>query len=131
MFRGNGELIMVVDDEILIQKISKTILEKYGYRVITASDGVEAVAKFASRKDEIALVLTDMMMPNMDGQCTIRAIRRMNPVVKIIVSSGLANEGDIMLDDGLEVNAFIAKPCDEKKLVETVHSALHNNSKES
>jgi PAS domain S-box-containing protein len=125
MLMGNGELIMVVEDESSIQQITKQALETYGYRVITASDGTEAVAHFASKKDEIALVLTDMLMPIMDGSQTIKVLRKMNPAVKIIASSGLASEGHVVTDKGLGVNAFIVKPYNAEKLLETIHSVLH------
>jgi CheY-like chemotaxis protein len=63
---GHGELILVVDDELAIREITKGTLEAYGYRALTAADGTEAVALYAQHKDEIRLVLTDLMMPYMD-----------------------------------------------------------------
>ncbi|MBD0263935.1 MAG: PAS domain S-box protein, partial [Tolypothrix sp. Co-bin9] len=65
--RGNGELILVVDDEAAIREITKSTLETYNYRVLTASDGVEGVAIYAQHQQEISVVLLDMMMPWMDG----------------------------------------------------------------
>jgi len=65
---GEGELILVVDDEAAIREIAKGTLENFGYRVLTASDGAEALALYAEHKGEIAVVLTDMMMPLMNGQ---------------------------------------------------------------
>src|SRR6185295_3029803 len=73
---GNGELILVVDDEESIREITRGTLETFGYEVLTARDGTEAVGLYADRKNEIALVLTDMMMPFMDGPATIRALRK-------------------------------------------------------
>jgi len=64
---GNGELILVVDDEAAIRDITKTSLESHNYKAITASDGIEAIALYAEHRDEISLVLTDMVMPSMDG----------------------------------------------------------------
>ena len=86
---GNGELILVVDDEESIREITRGTLETFGYKVVTASDGTEALAIYADRKNEIAVVLTDMVMPFMDGPATIRALQRMNPQVRIIAASGL------------------------------------------
>src|SRR5437868_2550108 len=86
---GHGELILVVDDEAAIREIAKSTLETYGYRAFTASDGTEAIAVYAQHRDEIKAVLTDMMMPYMDGPATIRALKKLNPAVKIIASSGL------------------------------------------
>jgi nitrogen-specific signal transduction histidine kinase len=76
---GKDELILVVDDERAILEITKTTLETHGYRALTASDGTEAVALYAQHKDEVKVVLTDMMMPYMDGPATIRALQKLNP----------------------------------------------------
>ena len=65
--QGNGELILVVDDEAAIRDITKTSLESHNYKAITASDGIEAIALYVEHRDEISLVLTDMVMPSMDG----------------------------------------------------------------
>ena len=70
---GNGELILVVDDEDSIREITRSTLETFGYTVLTASDGTEALALYADKKNEIAVVLTDMVMPFMDGPATPRA----------------------------------------------------------
>src|SRR6185503_11312484 len=86
---GHGELILVVDDEESIREITRGTLETFGYTVLTASDGTEALALYADKKNEIAVVLTDMVMPFMDGPATIRALLRMNPKVRIIAASGL------------------------------------------
>src|SRR5262249_51269917 len=64
---GHGEKILVVDDERAFQEITKAIFIKHGYRVVTASDGTEALALFAQQKEDIDLVMTDMMMPILDG----------------------------------------------------------------
>lgn len=87
--RGRGETILVVDDERIVREITKATLEDTGYRVLTASDGAEALALYAKHGEEIALVLTDVVMPYLDGASTIRALQRLNPQVKVIASSGL------------------------------------------
>ncbi|MDP5337829.1 MAG: response regulator, partial [Nodularia sp. (in: cyanobacteria)] len=88
--QGNGELILVVDDEAAIREITKTSLENHNYRAITANDGIEAIALYVDNRDDIALVLTDMVMPSMDGITTIKTLQKINPNVKIIAVSGLA-----------------------------------------
>lgn len=122
---GNGELILVVDDEASICEITKQTLEAFGYRAITACDGTEALAIHASQGEDIALVITDMMMPYMDGTRTILALRKMNPAVKIIATSGLSANGQTVQDDKNAADVFIAKPYNAEKLLETVHSVLH------
>lgn len=127
--RGNGELLLIVDDENSILQITKQTLEVFGYQVITASNGTEAVAQYVSRGKKIALVLTDMMMPFMDGPSTISVLRKMNPSVKIIASSGLASGGDSKQDGIALANTFIAKPYTAENLLKTIHQVLHEPSK--
>ena len=105
--RGNGELILVVDDEPSVRLITQQTLQAFGYRVILASDGAEAVAAYARQGSEIAAVLTDMMMPVMDGPATIQVLRKLNPAVRIIAASGLSSSGHTA---GLGVKHFLPKP---------------------
>jgi two-component system cell cycle sensor histidine kinase/response regulator CckA len=121
--RGNGELILVVDDEAAIREITGATLESFGYRVLTASDGTEALALYAERKGEIALVLTDMVMPFMDGPATIRALQRMNPQVKIIAASGLA-QGVRANDAPIGVSMFLNKPFTAERLLKALAQVL-------
>src|SRR5262249_13007252 len=86
--RGNGEWVLVVDNEETILEITTATLEHFGYRVLTASDGTEALARYASYKDKIDLVITDMVMPFLDGKAMIRALQRMNQAVKVLAISG-------------------------------------------
>jgi PAS domain S-box-containing protein len=121
---GRGELILVVDDEIAIREITRGTLEANGYRAITAADGTEAVALYAQHKDEIRLVLTDLMMPYMDGPVTIRALQKINPAVKIIASSGLAeNERVAELNGGIK--GFLPKPYTAEKLLTMLSESLN------
>jgi two-component system cell cycle sensor histidine kinase/response regulator CckA len=121
---GQGELILVVDDEESIREITKGTLETFGYTVVTASDGTEALAIYADRKNEVAVVLTDMVMPFMDGPSTIRALQRMNPKVRIIAASGLGagqRAGEGVLEG---VSVFLNKPYTAEKLLKTLAQVL-------
>ena len=121
---GQGELILVVDDEESIREITRGTLETFGYTVLTASDGTEALALYADNKNEIAVVLTDMVMPFMDGPATIRALQRMNPQVRIIAASGLG-AGQRAGEGALEgVSVFLNKPYTAEKLLKTVAQVL-------
>ena len=121
---GNGELILVVDDEESIREITRGTLETFGYKVLTASDGTEALALYADKKNEIAVVLTDMVMPFMDGPATIRALQRMNPDVRIIAASGLG-AGQRGGEGALEgVAVFLNKPYTAEKLLKTLADVL-------
>jgi PAS domain S-box-containing protein len=118
---GHGELILVVDDEDAIRQITRGTLETFGYRVLTACDGTEALALYAAHRDEIKVVLTDMLMPFMDGPATIRALQRLNPNVKIIAASGLtANKPGEFI--GVEV--FLTKPYAAEILLKAIAETL-------
>jgi len=119
---GHGENILVVDDERAFQEITKAIFNKYGYRVLTANDGTEAVALFAQHKDDIDLVMTDMVMPYLDGPATINALRRLDPNVRIIASSGLSENEKLARE--FTNAAFLLKPFTTEKLLATVGEML-------
>jgi hypothetical protein len=125
--KGHGELILVVDDEPAIRDITKTSLQTYNYRTLTASDGIEAVALYVEHQEEISVVLTDMMMPSMDGPTTIRTLQKINPQVKIIAVSGLAPNEKLTKAVGAGVKTFLSKPYTVKELLTTLQSVLHPN----
>lgn len=122
--RGNGELILLVDDEPSVREVTRQTLEAFGYRVVTASDGAEGVATYAMRRDEVALVLTDIMMPVMDGNALITVLQRMNPGVLIIAASGLQGQGRGVHGDVPGVGAFLAKPYGASELILAVAHLL-------
>jgi PAS domain S-box-containing protein len=124
MPEGHGELILVVDDEEAIRQITKGTLETFGYRVLVAGDGTEAVALYAQNRDEVAVVLTDMMMPFMDGPATIRALQKMNPRVRVIAASGLAANDKAAEAASVGVHAFLPKPYTAEKLLKTLAEIL-------
>jgi PAS domain S-box-containing protein len=127
---GRGELLLVVDDEESIRQITKATLETFNYQVLTAADGTEAVALYAQRGDEIAAVVTDMMMPFMDGPATIRALQRLNPRVKIIAASGLAAQDKAAEATALGVELFLPKPYTAEKLLKALARVLVADAKE-
>jgi two-component system cell cycle sensor histidine kinase/response regulator CckA len=120
---GHGELILVVDDEAAIREITTSTLEAAGYRVLTASDGTEAVVLFVQHKNDIKVVIADLVMPYMDGPATIRALRKLNPLARIIVSTGVSdkNRNDVV-DPG--VDAVLSKPYTADTLLKTLTEVL-------
>ncbi|TAE60574.1 MAG: response regulator [Nostocales cyanobacterium] len=122
--RGNGETILVVDDEATICEITKTSLESYNYQVITAHDGMEAIALYVENKDKIALVLTDIFMPSMDGLTSICTLKKINPDIKIIAVSGLAPSDKVSSAYNMGVKAFLCKPYTATQLLATVSSVI-------
>jgi two-component system cell cycle sensor histidine kinase/response regulator CckA len=123
-FLGNNELILVVDDEQSIREVTKQTLESYHYSVITANDGTEAVMRYAEQRNNIALVVTDMMMPIMDGHHLIITLRKMNPNVKIIASSGIIDILKMEESGENGVNGYVEKPYTAEKLMSMVSSVI-------
>ena len=121
---GNGELILVVDDEAAVRAITQETLESFGYRVLTAADGTEAVALYAHHQADVDLVFTDMMMPVMDGPATIQVLLQMNPAVKIIAASGLNSDAVAAKAAGMGVKDFLPKPYTSLALLMTLKRTL-------
>jgi CheY-like chemotaxis protein len=121
---GQGELILAVDDEASVLTMMKETLETFGYEVITARDGAEAVAAYTAHRGEIDGVLTDMIMPHMDGPATIRVLKRLNPKLPIIAASGLMDAERIKDTTGLAEIPLIMKPYTAEKLLTTLQQAL-------
>jgi hypothetical protein len=124
---GHGELILVVDDEASIREITRSTLETYGYKVITANDGVEALALYALKREEIRVVLMDMVMPIMDGTASIRALRKIDPQVKIVAASGLNDNSRIAAVDSKDIDIFLSKPYTSETLLKTIHEVINTN----
>lgn len=122
--RGQGECILVIDDEASVRSITSQTLEAFGYRVVIAVDGAEGVAKYAQHMNEIAAVITDMMMPVMDGVATIRALSRLDPNIKIIAASGLATKGAEAEAAGAGVKLFLPKPYTASSLLVALRDLL-------
>ena len=124
ILHGNGELVLVVDDESAILEVTKATLETYNYRVLTASNGIEAVAVYAQNQDAIDLVITDIMMPGMDGKTAIRTLKQINPDLKIIAVSGLIDRQEIVTELDGAVTTFMDKPYSNDDLLKTVRNIV-------
>ncbi len=122
--RGQGEVILVVDDEESIRMMTRRILEQYGYRVLVASEGTEAVMVFAQHASEINLMLTDLMMPLMDGATLIRTLQRMAPTVKVVAATGATDLGQMAAARRLGVKIILHKPYAPAALLHGVRAAL-------
>jgi PAS domain S-box-containing protein len=122
--RGHDELVLVIDDEYSILEITQQTLEAFGYRVLTASNGAAAVALYAKQANAIALVITDMMMPIMDGVATIHVLGCINPSVRIIAASGLELAENIARANTAGVHDFLQKPFTADTLVRKVREVI-------
>ena len=126
---AKGELLLLVDDEKPILQVAQALLEGHGYRVLTAEDAPEALAIFAKRQDEIALVLADLAMPIMDGIALIRTLQKMKPDVRIIASTGRGGQEQHAHElENLNVGVCLTKPYNRNKLLKTLHDALNSKN---
>jgi hypothetical protein len=124
IYRGNGELLLIVDDEPSIRQVTAAILRKHGYEALLASDGTDALATYAQRNGSIAAVLTDVVMPYIDGVALTRALKKLNPEVKIIASTGQGESARTGELQSLGVDSFLSKPYTTEKLLQAVHELL-------
>lgn len=122
--RANGECVLVIDDELTVREITKTTLETFGYRVLSASEGTEAVSVFGENAESIRIVVCDMMMPEMDGPATIRALKHLRPDIPVVAVTGLIDEQMTGLAQRYAGIVVLLKPYSTEKLLMTLHEVL-------
>ncbi len=124
IIKGNGELILFVDDELAIAEVSTSTLEAHNYQVVTANNGIEAIAIYAQNKLEIKLIIIDLMMPILDGITTIRTLKKMNPDVPIILMSASEVSEDKAKAKEFGVADFLAKPFTANDLLSALYRMI-------
>ncbi len=128
--RGQGELVLVVDDEPQILEITQKTLEKHGYKALVAEDGVAAMVLFAKPQNPIKVVLTDLDMPFMDGVALVRALKKVDTNVRVIACTGIGSEQSLerktstLRDLGVQV--FLSKPYAAPTLLKTLQDVLRD-----
>ncbi|MFT3828481.1 MAG: PAS domain S-box protein [Opitutaceae bacterium] len=122
--RGRGELVLLVDDEDPIRTAARAALEEHGYRVLEAADGAAALAHVREHAAELRLVVTDLMMPTLDGIGLTRQLRALNPSIGIIATSGLAQEEKRHELATLGVLELLPKPCGAVELLAAIRRVL-------
>lgn len=120
--------ILFVDDESSIRRLGQTILERNGFMVFQAKDGSEALEIFKREKSRIDLVVLDLTMPNRSGEEVLRALRDLDPDVKIIISSGHHTDGSLPLLQDMGADGFVPKPYLPSDLLRTIRSILDRAS---
>jgi CheY-like chemotaxis protein len=115
--------VLVVDDELIVRNLARHSLEKYGYRVLVAEDGPQALDLFSRHTESISLVVLDMAMPGMGGDEVLREMRSIRPDAKVLASSGYS-EADALERFGEGVAHFLQKPYTAKQLVAAIASTL-------
>ena len=118
------EKILLVDDEEYVRDLGKRILERAGYTVITAANGKEALEIYAREQSNIALVVLDLIMPQMEGKQCLEELLKINPQVKVIVSTGHSLDARESLLLGALARGFVNKPYEVRQMVQTVKEVL-------
>ena len=122
--KHGNETVLLVDDEEMIIDVGKQMLRRLGYKVITAGSGKEAIELYNTKKESIDLVILDMIMPGMGGGETYNAFKKINPSIKVLLSSGYSINGQAreILDRGC--NGFIQKPFNLNDLSRKIRNIL-------
>jgi PAS domain S-box-containing protein len=126
--QGKNELVLLVDDEPGILEVGETLLKSSGYRVLTAANGVDALLTFAQNQADVAVVITDIMMPIMDGVTLVSQLQRIKPGTRCLAASGLIEGGDPERIEKLKsygVTQFLTKPFTAETLLEALDQTLH------
>ena len=122
--RGEGQTVLLVDDEAPIRQVAEQMLRAYGYQVVAAADGAEALALYAKLRRTISVALVDMMMPLMDGPATIQALRRINPWLPVVATSGIADDSNVQRAQAAGALALVPKPYTAERLLPELSRAL-------
>jgi two-component system cell cycle sensor histidine kinase/response regulator CckA len=124
---GHNGTILVVDDELSIIDQARRFLSNAGYKVITAKDGKEALDIYRDRREEISLVILDLLMPVMSGNDCLKELTKINPSVKAMISSGFSPDSFLEEEIGRLAKGFVHKPYDVTRLLLAIECALNGN----
>ncbi len=122
--KGNGEAVLLVDDEPVVRELGTTILKQLDYRPIVAEDGLAGIDLYQKHRDEIAAVILDLIMPNMSGIDVLRRLRLANENVKIIVSTGYAKEELLHAVMDMKPTGFLRKPYKVQEMADALSRAI-------
>lgn len=122
---GNGECVLIVDDEATVLAIARTALETYGYGVLTACSGMEAAARLTEKGNSVDLAVIGLTLPFMGGEATAIALRKIKPDLKVVFADGSENAAK-EASSRIKTEAFLSKPFTVEKLATTVHQVLAN-----
>ncbi len=120
---GRGR-VLVVDDEDMIRSTAEAILEDLGYEVLLAEDGQKALSIFQEQSGIVDLVLLDMLMPVMSGKDCFIALKKFDPEIRVVLSSGFTREDDLLEMKKLGLKGFLRKPYQVADLCQAIHEAL-------
>ena len=121
---SRGETLLLVDDEEFVRDLGKRILTRAGYKVITASNGKEALEIYGKTQGEIELVILDLLMPEMGGKECLRELLKIEPELKVVVASGFSSDTSVDESAELGAKAFVSKPFKIEELLHQVRRIL-------
>jgi CheY-like chemotaxis protein len=124
MSRQDRQTLLLVDDEEIILDVGTKMLERLGYQVLTASSGSEALACFQTHRDEIDLVVLDLVLPDMSGGDVFDRIKSVKADARVLLSSGYTAEGEAAAVLQRGCDGFIQKPFSMENLSTTVRNLL-------
>jgi CheY-like chemotaxis protein len=127
--RGGTETILLVDDDEPIRELAEEILKRFGYNVLSVKDGESALKMYQKKKEDISLIILDLIMPGMGGAKCLEEILKINPSQKVIIASGYSSNGSAK--DLLEKGAkdFIKKPYEMRPMLAAVRDVLDQKNK--
>jgi PAS domain S-box-containing protein len=128
---GSGQTILLVDDEPSIREVAAVILTSHGYKVLTAEDGPTALALFARKVGQIAVVVSDLAMPGMDGLMLVRTLRRIEPGLKVIISTGRTDDSHEAEIIALKIDACLTKPYTTRNLLLKLSQVLQSGMQDA
>ncbi len=125
--RGGTETILLVDDEESIRELGEELLDSFGYKVITASNGKEALEIYRVEKERISLILLDLIMPVMDGKKCLEEILQVESNAKVIIASGYSEHGPANGVMAARAKGFVQKPYNMRQLFTMIREILDND----
>ena len=123
---GQQELILVVDDEPAVCQVLTAVLETYGYQVLVAHDGLEAIALLAEHRGQLQCALVDLIMPELDGHTTIPLLRRLQPALNIVAMTGSVAAIDNSTVRNTKLQGYLTKPFTNQELLTLLQTVLRS-----
>jgi two-component system cell cycle sensor histidine kinase/response regulator CckA len=125
---GRVETVLIVDDEEVLVELLHRLVERNGYKALSAMSGKEALRLFDQNHDKIDLVITDLMMPEMDGKQLAKALLERDSTVRILISTGYSEPTDISYLMEAGARGVVMKPYQADRLLAAINAALHDDS---
>ena len=122
--RGGSETILLVDDEDLVRDIGGRILTRAGYRVLTAVNGKDALEVYTTGRQDISLVILDLIMPEMGGKQCLEEVLKIDPQARVLIASGYSVTGSSSEALAVGAKGSVNKPYDMRALLATVREVL-------